>query len=136
MQIAILVIVTIILIGLTAIFPHIKQHLKDIEEETSSNAESLKMLTENLDEFEFEKGLKKWDAMGARERNKRIALLYLGWVNLGSEWQDRQGDIYDEPSDFTGENFGKFIHSVSLSEYDRTFLSYCLLWQKGFKIYK
>jgi hypothetical protein len=135
MQIAILVIVTMILIGLTAMIPYIKQHLKDIEEETSSNHESLKMLTENLDEFEFEKGFKKWVHIGSRARNKKIAQQYLGWIQIGNEWQARDGELYDEPSDFEGENFDKFVHGVRMSEADRVFILYCILWQKGFKIF-
>lgn len=136
MQIAILF--TILLLSMFSVFTYkiIRLHLEDIEDEIHSGAESLKMMTENLDEFEFEKGLKKWGAMGARERNKRVATHYLGWVHLGTEWQDRNGEVFDEPSDFTGENFSKFIHTVNLSEKDKTFLTYCLLWKKGFKITK
>lgn len=136
MIIAILIIVILTFIGLSMSIPVIIRHLQDLDDEMHSSSSSLKMLTENLDEFEFEKGLKKWNAMGSRERNKRVAIQFLGWAHLVDQWQDRNGEMYDEPSDFEGENFSQFIHSVKTSEEDRSFIIYCLLWQKGFKIMK
>lgn len=138
MQISILILAVVILMVLVYSVKIIKLHIEDLDDEMHTGfttvSKELTVLTENLDEFEFERGLKKWHHMGARSRNKYIAEHYLGWANLGNEWHDRNGEVYDEPSDFEGENFSKFVHEVKLSDKDRQFLLYCILWQKGFKL--